>query len=581
MDGLVKRHVVGELATDEYFQPFAAVRLPMVLDWCERAARFAHYALERESDAESFRRSLLAGTSWVRPGRATTRDTVTRAQLLGFIANARFPVVRVLYTTDFHGAMEPIRRGARSRGGSAALAGRIGALRDENAEGTVLLDGGDVFQGTMISNLAYGRPVVEQMNRLGYTAMAIGNHEFDWSVDTLVRRIDTMRFATLGANITEAATGRRPRWARSDTLVVRRGVRVGVFGLAYPRTPTVTLPRNVAALRFGDDSTAAAAFPHSLRGRGADVVLACGHIPGTQDSTGVVSGDLARLARGVPGVDAWLGGHSHTWVDGEVRGIPTLIPGSRGEAIGVCDLVVDPVRDRVAERHHRLVSVWVDETAPDSTIAALVARWGRDVERQAREPIGVSSLRLGRERGGESAIGSFVADVMRAVTGADLALQNNGGLRAELPQGTVTRSDLYEVMPFDNTIVTVELTGAEIRRLLEEGLMRERVMQVSGIRYRFDLGRLSGSRVTALLDGEGRPLDERRTFRVAVNDFMAAGGDDLATLTQARRRVDTNIGVRDAIENDLRARSQMAGGFRYEGDGRVLREPGSRAPSGE
>ena len=170
---------------------------------------------------------------------------------------------------------------------------------------------------------------------------------------------------------------------------------------------------------------------------------------------------------------------------------------------------------------------------------------------------------------------------MRAVTGADLALQNNGGLRAELPQGTVTRSDLYEVMPFDNTIVTVELTGAEIRRLLEEGLMRERVMQVSGIRYRFDLGRLSGSRVTALLDGEGRPLDERRTFRVAVNDFMAAGGDDLATLTQARRRVDTNIGVRDAIENDLRARSQMAGGFRYEGDGRVLREPGSRAPSGE
>src|SRR5207249_1014640 len=129
----------------------------------------------------------------------------------------------------------------------------------------------------------------------------------------------------------------------------RRGVRIGIFGLAYPATPSATLPRNVASLRFGDDSTAATPLPSELRAKGVDLVLGLGHVPGTIDSAGVVGQSLARLARGVSGVDAWFGGHSHTWVDGEVRGIPTLIPGSHGEGVAVCDLVVDPVRDRVVE----------------------------------------------------------------------------------------------------------------------------------------------------------------------------------------------------------------------------------------
>jgi 5'-nucleotidase len=161
-------------------------------------------------------------------------------------------------TTDFHGAIlggQRERRTQRPLGGSAALAAAIARERAGNPDGTVLLDGGDLFQGTMISNLQFGRPVVEQMNLIGYTAVALGNHEFDWGVDTLTRRVREMKFVDMAANMFEKQTGKRPAWARADTTVTRRGVRVGLFGLAYPGTPHVTLAANVAHLRFDDDST--------------------------------------------------------------------------------------------------------------------------------------------------------------------------------------------------------------------------------------------------------------------------------------------------------------------------------------
>src|SRR4029079_17588938 len=137
---------------------------------------------------------------------------------LALVANLRYPTLRVLETTDFHGGiLSPTRDRATGRmvGGSAVLAAGIARLRAANPEGTVLVDGGDLFQGTMISNLQFGRPVVEQMNALGYAAAEIGNHEFDWSADTLMQRISEMRFAALGANLRERRSGKLPSWVRS------------------------------------------------------------------------------------------------------------------------------------------------------------------------------------------------------------------------------------------------------------------------------------------------------------------------------------------------------------------------------
>jgi 2',3'-cyclic-nucleotide 2'-phosphodiesterase/3'-nucleotidase len=480
----------------------------------------------------------------------------------------------VLETTDFHGAILPgarERRSSRAFGGSAVLAAWIERLRAENPEGTLLLDGGDCFQGTMISNLQFGRPVVEQMNALAYTAAAVGNHDFDWSADTLARRARESRYAELGANCAQRRNGRIPPPMRADTVVVRRGVRIGVLGLCYRNTPSVTLAANVAHLRFDDDSlTAAREVPRLRRREKPGVVVVVGHIPAETDSTRRArSGDLPRLAH-VPGVDAWFGGHSHNLVMDEVNGVPVMIPGALGQYVAVCDLTVDPVKGRVVERATRLQPTYADEIRPDDAWLERVKRWNADIGPIAAQPVGVSARALTRS-GTESAIGDLVADAMRDRAGVEVALQNTGGLRADLPQGVITRGHIYEVMPFDNTIFVQDLTGAELRRALEQGLRRNRVTQVSGIRWTFDGSRPELQRVTGLTLADGTPVDDSRTYRVACNNFMAAGGDDYDALSNGRNRQDTGLTVREALHAFVAARSKDGGAMDYRTDGRITR----------
>ncbi len=545
----------------------------------EAAARRARYDVARPADLASFRRSLVTGTRIPPPGAGPgawpSSPPLTRGQALGMIANARFPQVRVLETTDFHGA---ILSGARERrtnrpiGGSAVLAAHVERLRAENPEGTVLLDGGDCAQGTMISNLQFGRPVIEQMNALRYTAMAVGNHDFDWSADTLSRRVAEMQFAALGANMIVRATGRMPRDIRSDTVFVRRGVKVGVLGLCYRHTPTVTLPSCVAHLRFEDDSLWAARVAPRLRQRDhARVVLSVGHIPAETDSTRrAVSGDLPRMARGVPGVDAWFGGHSHNQVLDEIGGAPVMISGALGQVVGVCDLVVDPLAGKVVEHRARLVTTYADEVRPDSVWLARVEHWNAAIGPLAATPLGRSARRIPRGSP-ENAVGDLVADAMRAAAKVDIAFQNTGGLRAELPEGALTKGSIYEVMPFDNTMTLVTLTGAEVRQVIEEGLAYGRVTQVSGIRFSYDPDGPAGQRVKSIALADGSPLEPTRDYRTVCNNFMASGGDNYSTLSNGRDRRDDGALVRDALETFVSERCAGGAALDVQLDGRIQR----------
>ncbi|HEY2954275.1 MAG TPA: 5'-nucleotidase C-terminal domain-containing protein [Candidatus Eisenbacteria bacterium] len=585
LDGLLQHRVLGDVAALERVRPFGIAPLSLALDWCERAARAARYSLPSTFRDGSFRMGLMTGVALGPAARAFRQDTLTRAQLLGLVANLRFPALRVLETTDFHGAILPgavERRTRRAIGGSAVLAAHLARLRAENPEGTVLIDGGDLFQGTMTSNLQFGRPVVEQMNALGYAATAIGNHEFDWGVDTLEHRMRELRCAALGANMLQRRDGKRPRWARADTAFDRRGVRVGVLGLCYRYTPSVTLSANVAHLRFEDDSTTAARLVPRLRRREqADVVLVVGHIPADSDSLRHAQrGDLVRMARGVRGVDAWFGGHSHNQVLDAVGGVPLMIAGSQGQVIGVCDLVVDPVAHRVVERSSRLVTTYADEVVPDSAMAARVARWNANVAPLAAVPVGRLARGLGRGRG-ESTVGDLVCDAIREASGVDVAFQNSGGLRADLAEGVVTKGAVYEVMPFENTIFTLELSGAEVRRALEDALGGGRVTQVSGIRYEYDPGRPRRDRVVSVTLADGSPLEESKLYKVACNNFMATGGDDNAALSGGRNRTDTGRSIREALEAYIAARSKDGATLDYRPDGRIRLRGASGGDAGE
>jgi 2',3'-cyclic-nucleotide 2'-phosphodiesterase/3'-nucleotidase len=544
--------------------------LAAALDACERTARAQRFAVAAKGKDEAFRRGLLAGI----PGlNATiTTATLTRGQWLAIVSNLRFPTIRVLETTDFHGAIlggGRERRSQRPIGGSAAIAATITRERAANPEGTVLIDGGDLFQGTMVSNLQFGRPVVEQMNLLGYTAASVGNHEFDWGVDTLATRVREMKFADLAANMFEKQSGKRPAWARSDTTVTRRGIRIGLLGLAYPGTPHVTLPANVEALRFDDDSTTAASVAAKLRKAGANLVIGFGHIPAETDSTRKAHGDLTRLA-GVAGVDAWFGGHSHNVVDDQAGGKPVMIAGSLGQYLAEADLVMDPVKKSIVESSHRVLTAYADGPL-DSAWTARVAHWNADVAAIAAQPIGAAGVALHR-RPPETTIGDMICDAMRADAKVDIAMQNPGGMRADLDQGPISRGEVYAVMPFDNTIVVVSLTGAQVKQALEQSLRGNRVTQVSGVRYVLvPNGSRWGLGTVTLADGSA--IDDAKSYTVAVNNFMASGGDQYNVLAAAKS-TDTGRLIRDAIEDYIRTRCAGGKSLDVPGDGRIKRSDG-------
>lgn len=431
--------------------------------------------------------------------------------------------LRIIGTNDFHGALEPRADSAGVRqGGGAYVAAAIRAAAAECAPRceVLLLDGGDMFQGTPASNSAYGRPVVELFNELGYAAAALGNHEFDWGIDTLRARMRDARFNIMGANV-RYADGRDVEWIPNDTIVVRGRARIGIIGLSTQQTPTTTRPQNVAHLRFVEPAPVVDAHARSLRARGATHVIVVGHAGGFCRAT--CDGEIFDLARALTErVDAIVSGHSHSLLDTTVNGVPIVQARSSGRAIEVVDIPLSGSAGARAEVRPVLTA----QIAPDPVAAAIVARWTALVAAEFSRPVAVLAERLTRT-GQQHSLGNLIADAQRAATGTDVAVMNSGGIRADLPSGQITYGHIFEVQPFDNTLVRATMTGADLRRYLQQIVARGRPnAHVSGASMVYSTDGAGAGRIDTLLVA-GRPVDDAASYTVSMNDFMAAGGDGL------------------------------------------------------
>ena len=537
---------------------------PATLRLAQAPLRYGRARLPLEEEIYALREGFL--DEW---NGAANPQALTHADGARLLAAARYPWLTVLYTCDFHGAFEAQRAGPRTLGSSAAMATMIARERAKNPRGTLLLDGGDLFQGTMQSNLSHGRPVIAQMNRFGYDASSVGNHEFDWGVDTLMQRVRESRFPYLAANFVDKGTTRHPTWVKPAALFERHGVGVGVLGFCTVETPTVTMPSNVARYDFLDEVPIAERWIPRLRQKGADVVVLMGHLPASQDSTKTVRGELAKVAEGAHGEDVDLGGHSHNYIDGTVDGVPVLISASQAKALGRVDFVVDRQAHKVVESDARNLDVDTDQIPADPAMAVFV-----DSLFQALKPIAERVLtdapdEMTRDRHAESKIGDWVAEAMRRRAGADFAFQNPGGLRAALDAGPVTVKDVYEVMPFDNRIATVHLTGAQVLDAVETGVKGDGCVQIAGLRYAFDRSRPRGERVVKLETAGGAPIDPKATYLVATNDFMAQGGDGFDVFAKGPDLKVTEMLVRDALVADCEARTKRGEKLVMALDGRI------------
>lgn len=489
------------------------------------------------------------------------REQATREIATGAGAVSARPRLRVLTTNDFHGRLEPMHptwAGGRAVGGAAALATYFRMEREGFQGPTVLLDGGDIMQGTPLSNLTLGRSAIDYYNHAGYGAAALGNHEFDWGPDVLRERIEQAQFPWLAANIVVAGSDTTPSWLDGTAMLDVDGVRVGVIGLITQETREKTMPTYVEGLSFADGARIIDRWVPELRSRGADFVIVVAHEGAYCDEAmtrcqGNIL-DWARRVRHRP--DLIVGGHTHEVVRTWENGIPIVESGLWGMRYVVVDL--ERIRSDSVDVWVRGVPVaWADRVPADTALTAMIERVAREIGPQLERVIARAAEPL--ERGdGENALGRLIADAQRWKADAEIAIMNAGGVRAPLEAGVITWGDLYRVQPFGNTLVLLELSGADLRSALEHAVAGRAVgAHISGALVEYDPARPAGSRIVSVRLANGSPLEDDRLYSVVVNDFLATGvGDGYAAFARARRQRPLGVVDLDALIDYMRTLPQ-------------------------
>jgi len=488
-------------------------------------------------------------------------------------------------------------------GGAAWLASAIDSLRAPYSN-SVTVAAGDLTGASQItSSLFLDEPAIGVLNRMGLEFNAVGNHEFDQGTQELLRK-QTGGCAQYSARKPcqiEPFTGARFKYLAASTRRAdgstlfpatglksfgkgKRKVTVGFVGLTLKETNELVSPEGIRGLTFDDEAATINAAVPKLRKEGADAVVVLihqgGYTSGQPNPSGcenLTGGIVPILKRLDPGVDVVISGHTH-WpyvcdFQGAQAARPILLTsaGVYGQLVTDITLEIDPVAGRVVAKRARNVVVQSDpfvtargpvgeaadlpRFAPRSDVAAYVARYAAAAKDFANRPVGQLSgpaTRPGGERGNEGgSLGNLIADAQLAATsgaGAQIAFMNPFGLRAALspaPDGTLTFGQIYASQPFNNTLVTQSMTGAELKAVLEEGFDANQPLQVltpsAGFTYRFDLSRPIGDRVVEMLLN-GKPIDPAASYRVTTNSFMANGGDGFSLFTKQR---DAVIGMSD------------------------------------
>ena len=462
-------------------------------------------------------------------------------------ADGKFTIVHV---NDVHGHIEPFTRDNAEVGALAKVAVYVEELRKENPN-ILLLSAGDMIHGTNVVNLFGGLPMVEIMNHMGFDAMALGNHEFNYGQEQLLLLAKAAKFPFLSANV-----------IRDDGTVFINdynifevgGVKVGVFGLSPVETPILTHPKDVIGLNFADPAEISAKMVDALAGQ-VDIVVCLSHLGYDDDRV---------IAAAVPGIDIIVGGHSHTTLAEPVVVGDTIIvqTGDWAENAGVLNVVV--AGGKVTSFDGGLVQMKADMPAPgaDHPVGATLAEYDAALAEKMAVKVGRTEVALDGERANvrtrTTNLANLISDAMLEATGADVVIANGGGIRASIKAGDITLGDIYTVLPFDNTLYAIELTGDKIVAALEHGLSAYPAQtggfsHVAGMTVKFDPAQPAGSRVVEVLVA-GEPIVADKLYILGTNDFLAAGGDGYVWFIESRTVFASGAMLRDILAEYIEVR---------------------------
>ncbi|SMB94774.1 bifunctional metallophosphatase/5'-nucleotidase [Deinococcus hopiensis] len=494
------------------------------------------------------------------------------AALLGSAAGAAPLTVTILHTDDLHGHLDPVKVGQGTYGGYAR---QTALVRKYTAQDTnpLVLSGGDTFQGTLFYNVYQGLADVLFMNYQGYQAMAVGNHEFDNGPEALARFAQKAQFPLLAANLDLTQEPLLRDLIKPYAVLNVGGQKVGLVGAVTPDLPLISSPgdkvKMLELMQSLNNSVKA------LQEQGIDKIILLSHLGYTLEQ---------EVAKTVPGIDVIVGGHSHTLLGAfdnkdfppSEGPYPTVVQNPDGNrSLLVAAWEWGKVLGRIQVKFNDAGAVESYEGNPipvsadlpeDPTAKRMIETLSVPIANLRAQVIGntTAGLNGSREivRKRESAMANVLADAAlesARSAGATIAFVNGGGVRSSIDAGPITFEEAITVQPFGNTLTVLDLTGAEIKRALEHGVAtwsesKGQFLHVSrGVSYTFDLSKPAGSRVTAVtLDGQ--PLDDAKTYTVAMNTFTAGGGDGFDVFKSAGgRRIDTGTLDVDILVNYFKA----------------------------
>jgi 5'-nucleotidase len=471
--------------------------------------------------------------------------------------------VTLLQVNDVY-QFTPVEGGAR--GGLARVLTLRKQIMSESPH-TLFLLAGDTISPSVESGTYQGKQMIDAWNATGLDYATFGNHEFDFGPDVLRERMRESHFKWLAANVVDKRSGKL--FADTPEFVIRdfEGVKVGLFGIVLQETLQTSRPGPDIDI-LDPCATAARVIPR-IHAAGAQVVVALTH---------QTMGDDKKLAR-CSGVDVIIGGHEHTLLESMSGHAPIFKMDSDARELGRIDLNISKLTGKLESIDWEIIPV-TDKVKNDPAFAALDRKYG-GLLKTLEQAVGRTEVDLdvksANVRTRETNIGDFIADVFRQATGADVALVNGGSIRADtiFRPGELTKRDVLSILPFNNRVVKLQVTGAVIRAALEHGVATavEEVQpgefpQVSGIRYAFDTSRKAGARVTSV-SVNGKPLNDRQSYTLATTTYLAVehgdGYDMLGTTFLIRPE-------QAQVESDILLRAiSAARSIAPQTDGRIKR----------
>jgi 5'-nucleotidase len=514
----------------------------------------------------------------------TLQTGLMAASLLALSTGAAFAdyELNILHINDFHSRIEAINKSDATCsaeeetkkacfGGAARLLTAINTTRgalDTAGKNTLLLNAGDNFQGSLFYTTYKGATEAEVLNAMKFDAMTVGNHEFDDSDDVLATFLDKIQFPVVTANVVPAAAAKIGDRIKPSIVIDKGGQKIGIVGAVTNDTPEIANPG--PNITIADDVAKITEAVAALKAQGVDKIIALTHVGYPRD--------LSAIAK-IPDVDVVVGGHSHTLLSNTVEGAegpyPTWVDNPGGYKVPVVqafqysrylgDLKV-VFDDAGVVKEASGEPILIDSAfQPDPAMTARINELKAPIETLKEKVVGETAAPIEGDRkvcrARECSMGNLLADAQLDRVkdqGITISLQNGGGLRAPIDAGPVTMGEVLTVLPFQNTIATFQLTGADLLTALENAVSQVddgggRFLQVAGMTYSFDRSKPVGSRVSAVTvtvkEGEAFvPIDPAKTYGVVTNNYVRGGGDGFKIFaTNGKNAYDFGPNLEEAV----------------------------------